>query len=403
LPEGKTPDLVELRARRGIGHTLGTNLGWASSEYGSTVSRNLELWERVGYPPEYASTCYSLCTFSTYRSDLPRALQTAERLSQWSQSQNDIRGRVLSHMCFGRAKMAHGELAAARSHLQQALDLYRSSLDDPTVVWTFRSGMVSRGVVYGSAHADLAVALCLMGYPEQALAHIAAIKKEYENEVRVVSEPHRLWDRLRVLSFLCARSELIAPAERMAAVSREHGLPYYGAQATIMFGYAVARCGDPETGRAVIGDALAAYTATETVYWSCYFRALLAETYQMTGETDEALHILTDALEGTERTGERWYTAELHRHIGEAHLQRGAAAAAQHCFEQALAVARSQGAKLWELQATTSLARLLRDQGKPADAGALLAPVYAWFTEGFDTVPLRDAKAVIDELAGCSI
>jgi tetratricopeptide (TPR) repeat protein len=201
LPEGKTRDLVELRARKGIGHTLGTTLGWASSEYDSTASRALELCERLGYPPEYASTCYGLCVVYTYRSDLPRALQTAERLSQWSQSQNDIRGRVLSHMCFGRAKMAHGELAAARSHLQQALDLYRSSLDDPTVVWTFRSGAVSRGVVYANAHADLALVLCLMGYPEQALAHIAAIEKEYENEVRIVSEPHRLWQRLRVLPF----------------------------------------------------------------------------------------------------------------------------------------------------------------------------------------------------------
>ena len=77
-----------------------------------------------------------------------------------------------------------------------------------------------------------------------------------------------------------------------------------------MRGYAIARCGNPETGRTVIGDGLAAYAATEAVYWSCYFRALLAETHQMTGETAEALHILTEALEQTERTGESWYVAE---------------------------------------------------------------------------------------------
>ncbi len=126
--------------------------------------------------------------------------------------------------------------------------------------------------------------------------------------------------------------------------------------------------------------------------------ALLAETYQMTGETDEALHILLQALEDTDRTSELWYVAELHRRVGEAHRQRGAEIAAKQAFDRALAVARGQGAKLWELHAATSYARSLRDQGKPAEADALLSPIYASFTEGFDTLPLREAKAVLDSL-----
>jgi class 3 adenylate cyclase/predicted ATPase len=398
LPEGEGRDLAELRALRGIGITIGYMLGYASSKFGSSFARAAELGERVGYPPEYAAISYGLHYFYIHRSDLPRALETAERLSRWGSSQNDIRGQMLGHLCFGRSRLALGELASARSHLERALDLYRSSLDDPTIVWAFRR-VTSRDVVWVNTHADLAFALCWAGYPEQALAHITALNERVEDEIRVNAEPTWLWHRLQVFSFLSQPSELTALTEQIAVVSHKYGMPQYIAQAAIMRGYAIARDGDPKTGRAMIRDGLAAYTATEAMYWSCYFRALLAETEQMTGETDEALRILMEVLEDTERSGERWYVAELHRRIGEAHRQRSAAAAAQQSFDQALAVARHQGAKLWELQAATGLARLLLDQRKPAEAHVLLSPVYTWFSEGFDTLPLREAKSLLHELA----
>jgi tetratricopeptide (TPR) repeat protein len=379
LPEGEARDLVELRARRGIGLALAVRLGYASSEFGSNTARAAELCERVGHPPEYGGISFGLHTFYNARSALSRALETAERLLQWGQSQNDIRGRVMGHMAVGRSRLVHGELAAARSHLEQALKLYRSSLDDPTVIWTFRSA-VSPKVVWGNTHGDLASILCWMGFPEQALVHIAAIEEQVEDDVENVAYT----------------PELVALAEKIAAC--KHGLPQFGALATIMRGCAIARCGDPETGRAIIGDGLAAYTATRAVSWSCYFRALLAETYQMTGETDEALRILLEALEDTERTGELWYVAELHREIGEAHCQRGDIHAAEQSFQQALTVARDQGARLWELNVATSYARLLCGQGDGVQAHALLASVYARFTEGFNTVPLRRARVLLDEL-----
>jgi tetratricopeptide (TPR) repeat protein len=229
----------------------------------------------------------------------------------------------MGHMTFGRSKMAHGELAAARSHLEQALELFRSSLDDPTVIWAFHSA-ISRRVVLGNTHGDLASISCWTGFPEQALLHIAAMEEQVEDEARASYTRLHLWFHLRVLAFLSEPLELVVLAEKIAGVNSEYGIPQFGALATIMRGCAIARCGDPETGRAIIGDGLAAYTATGAAHWSCYFRAQLAETYQMTGETDEALHMLLEALEDTERTGELWYVAELHRHIGEAHRQRGA-------------------------------------------------------------------------------
>src|SRR5262249_39730541 len=131
---------------------------------------------------------------------------------------------------------------------------------------------------------------------------------------------------------------------------------------------------------------------------TCFYRAVLAETHQMLGETDEALRLLSGELARVSRAGELWYVAELHRRIGEVHRQCGRNEAARQSFEQALAIARQQSAKLWELQAATSYAQLLRDEGKHAEAQALLAPVYAWFTEGFDTVPLRAARAMLDDI-----
>jgi tetratricopeptide (TPR) repeat protein len=195
LPECEARNLAELRALRGIGLTIGNSKGYASSEFGSHTARAAKLCERVGYPPEFAGIGYGLHNFYVNRSDLLRALETEERLSQWAHSHNDIRGKILSHLCIGRTRMARGELADARSHMTQALELYQSSLDDPTVVWTYRTA-ISRRVVCHHAFIKLALVSCWTGYPEQALAHISTADEQVEDEVRVVDKPHRLWDSL---------------------------------------------------------------------------------------------------------------------------------------------------------------------------------------------------------------
>ncbi len=109
--------------------------------------------------------------------------------------------------------------------------------------------------------------------------------------------------------------------------------------------------------------------------------------------------MLDDAFQTVERTGERWLTAELYRHKGQLLLRQGNSKAAEELYRKALSIAEEQEAKLWELRAAASLARLLRDQGCRAEARELLAPIYGWFTEGFDTSDLKDAKALLDELA----
>ena len=129
------------------------------------------------------------------------------------------------------------------------------------------------------------------------------------------------------------------------------------------------------------------------------FIALSAEAHAIAGQNEAVPILLDDALQFVERTRERWFAAELSRHRGRVLLQQGNAGAAEQLYREALSIAREQEAKLWELRAAVSLARLRRDQGRRADARELLAPVYCWFTEGFDTPDLKEAKTLLDELA----
>ncbi|HKM68845.1 MAG TPA: tetratricopeptide repeat protein [Stellaceae bacterium] len=126
--------------------------------------------------------------------------------------------------------------------------------------------------------------------------------------------------------------------------------------------------------------------------------ALLAGAYEIAGQIEEAATLLDDALQIVERTGERWLEAELNRHKGQLLLRQGHTEAAEELYRRALSIAAEQEVKLWELRAAASLARLRRDQGRSAEARNLLAPVYNWFTEGFDTPDLKDVKALLDEL-----
>ena len=130
------------------------------------------------------------------------------------------------------------------------------------------------------------------------------------------------------------------------------------------------------------------------------FISLLAAACEIAGQVEEGLTLLDDALQIVQKTGERWFAAELNRHKGQLLLRQGHSEAAEKLYRKALRIAEEQKAKLWELRAAASLARLRRDQGRHAEARDLLAPVYGWFTDGFDTPDLKEAKALLDELGG---
>ncbi|HSX80585.1 MAG TPA: hypothetical protein VLQ80_18695, partial [Candidatus Saccharimonadia bacterium] len=190
-----------------------------------------------------------------------------------------------------------------------------------------------------------------------------------------------------------------AHAEALLALATEHRFARYMAMGAVFRGRALAAQGLGAEGIAQMHQGLAALRATGTVLGTPIYLGWLAEVYGQVGQVDEGLHLLAEALAMGDTTRSR-LAAELHRLHGELLLRQAIpdTPQAEACFQQALDVARHQQAKSWELRIATSLSRLWQQQGKRAQARELLAPLYAWFTEGFDTADLQDAKALLAEL-----
>ncbi len=186
----------------------------------------------------------------------------------------------------------------------------------------------------------------------------------------------------------------------MIALCAEHGFAAWLALATILRGWAVAEQHRNEEGIAQIQEGLAVYRATGAELWRPYFLCLLAEACRETGRLDDGLSALTEALATVDEHENRIFEPEMHRLKGELLLRQNNSniAEAQSCCERAIEVARKQSAKSLELRATTSLGRLLAKQGRRDEAHTMLAEIYGWFTEDFDTANLKDAKALLDEL-----
>jgi predicted ATPase len=199
-----------------------------------------------------------------------------------------------------------------------------------------------------------------------------------------------------------------AHAEAAMTLATDQEFPQQVVEATPLRGWALATSGQGEEGRAQIHQGLAAYGATRATRDRPYYLALLAEASAQVGQTAEGLEAVTEALATVATSAVRWWEAELHRLKGELLLQSAvkkqestvftpSLAEVEACFQQALDIARCQQAKSLELRAALSLSRLWQRQGERAQARQLLAEVYGWFTEGFDTADLQEAKALLDE------
>jgi predicted ATPase len=192
-------------------------------------------------------------------------------------------------------------------------------------------------------------------------------------------------------------------AEAALAIITAQGFAQLLGVATHAQGWALAVQGQREEGLAQMQQGLAAAQAAESRLGLSAWLALLAEAYGQSGQAEVGLRLLAEALAHVEHTGERYHEAEVYRLKGELLLNAECgvrnAELAEECFQQALAVARRQQARSWELRAAMSLSRLWQQQGKHTEARELLAPIYGWFTEGFDTLDLQEAKALLDALA----
>ena len=247
-----------------------------------------------------------------------------------------------------------------------------------------------------------AQSLWLLGYPDQAAASMQAALALAQQLAHPLSLTMALYEAA-VLHHLRREAPLSqARAEAAMTIATDQRFPQQLAQAMALRGWALAASGQGEEGMVQIQQGLAAYRATGATRVRPYSLALLAEASAKVGQTTEGLEALAEALATLAKSGVRWWEAELHRLRGALLLHHAGTrpGEAEACFQQALAIARRQEAKSLELRAAMSLARLWQQQGKRAEAHELLAPTYSWFTEGFDTADLQEAKALLAALEG---
>ena len=236
-------------------------------------------------------------------------------------------------------------------------------------------------------------------YPDQALARSNAAIAEARRLAHPPSLALSLAPAARLLSLVGDHVALDERADQLVAVDDRAGFPLLACD-----GNDLSRLGEGQKWRCGGGDIASAQRFDRLPRhrggkWMPYHIALLAKACEIAGQIEEAVTLLDDALQIVETTGERWLAAELNRHKGQLLLRQGHPEAAEELYRKALSIAEEQEAKLWELRAAASLARLRRDQGRRVEARDLLAPVYGWFNEGFDTADLKEAKALLDELA----
>ena len=261
----------------------------------------------------------------------------------------------------------------------------------------FRHGNLDPGV---GCLAYAGWTLWMLGYPDQALARVnAALTLAQHLEHPYTLARGLYWTAL--LHQLRREWQVVSErADTAITVATEHQVALVLAVGPIMRGWALAMQGQGAEGLTQLRQGLDAYRATGTEFQRPHFLSLLAEVHRSLRQPEAGLTALSEALTLVETTGERYYAAELHRLQGELLLQHAApeVSHAETCFQQALDIARRQQAKSLELRAAISLSRLWHRQGKRDEARALLAPIYGWFTEGFDTPDLLEAKALLEEL-----
>ena len=394
LPDSPERRQHELALQLALGVPLIATKSFAAPEVGKVWMRARELCEQMEDTPELFPVLWGLWSFYVARAEHKTAHELAEQLLRLAQSQHDSALLLEAHHAMGHILVQLGGPAPVRTHLEHGSALYDAQQHHSLA---FSYGSFDPGVACLSY---MAWALWLLGYPEQALQR----SHEALSLAHDVSHPFSLAYALDFAAVLHQlRREGQADQERAEAVialSTEQGFPQFLAMGTIFRGWALAQQGHEAEGLSQIHEGLATWQAMGVELWRSHFLALLAAAYGKDEQVENGLTTVAEALAFVERTEERFYEGELHRLKGElllqqSHEQQSDAAA---CFQHALDIARQQEARSWELRAATSLARLWQQQGKTTEARNLLTPVYDWFTEGFDTADLKDAKALLEAL-----
>jgi predicted ATPase len=392
LPDTHERQTRELEFWSALGGVLLLLKGNAAAETGNAYARGRALWERVGGPTEFLRLPWGQARFHMFRGELDLALWQAEEILQLGRQRNDQAGLVMGHYSAGYSLMCTGRFASCRSHLEEVLAAGGPESDALLLQQAGFHPKLTSQAIFGTI-------LFYLGYPDQALAQSGAAIDAARRLAHPASLAGSLLFGVKLLSHTGDNATLTEWADQLFTVTAEQGLGFWGAIGSLYRALATVRCGDVAEGMSLLRSGLSAYRATGAVTTLPFYIDFLAEACESAGLIDESFALLDEALEIAERTGERWFAAELHRHKGRLLMRQGDTESAEKAYQTALSIAAEQEAKLWELRATVDLARLRRDQDRRAEAHDLLAPIYCWFTEGFATPDLKEAKAVLDELS----
>ena len=391
LPSTPERHRQELEFWIGLGAVLQALKGFGASDTGHAYVRARELWEQLGSPSEFLGVPFGQAVYYMMRGELDLALQLDEDLLRLSRQRHDSTGIVLGHASLGRDLMYAGRFASSRSHLEGAIALYDPNSHQAVVHQAGIYLHVTTGAILGYV-------LFFLGYPDQALAQSRAAIAAAGRLAHPPSVAVTLGCGTMLALFAKDHAAFGEWLDQMVAIANEQSFDFWGAYGTICRGWIKVINGDVVEGMSLLRSGLGAYRATGGETYMPHHIDLLARACEIVGRVDEALALLDEALQIVESTGERWFAAELYRHKGQLLLRQGHSEAAEDLYRKALGIAEEQEAKLWELRAAVSLARLRRDEERRAEARDLLAPVYGWFTEGFGTRDLKEAKALLDEL-----
>jgi predicted ATPase len=395
LPETRERSQQELVVQMTLGMALKATKGNGAPEMERLYTRARELCERVGEPPQLFRVLWGLWEVYFQRGDYQTMRALGEQLLSLAQRLQDPDLLLEAHHALWATLFFAGELTAAQPHLDQGMRLYDLQRHrDHAALYSGHDPGVC-------CHMLAALSLWLRGYPDRAVASSQAALALAQQLAHPLSLTFALHSAAVVHHLRREAPQTRTHAEAAITIATDQGFPQHLAQAMPMRGWALAASGRVEEGRAQIQQGLVAYRATGATRVRPYQLALLAETSAQVGHTTEGLEALGEALAMLDKSGVRWWEAELYRLKGELLLQHAVAPPeeAEACFQQALDIARRQQAKSLELRAAMSLSRLWQRQGKSGAARELLAEIYGWFTEGFDTADLQEAKGLLDESA----
>ncbi|MBI3249263.1 MAG: AAA family ATPase [Deltaproteobacteria bacterium] len=404
-----TPErtLQELALQTMLGQVFVATKGFTAPEVERAYARARELCRQVGDTPQLVPVLWGLAELYRVRGELQTALEVAEQLLRLAQHGQDPVSLVLAHLACGTTLYLRGALVPALEHLEQAMALYNPTQHHAQAGLALHdAGVHCRCVA--------AATLWYLGYPDKArqrMREASTLAQGLAHSVTLAAAATRAW-ATSVYQLRREVQDIHEQAEALMAFATKQGLPYYMAVGMMWQGWFRVQQGEGEAGIGQLRHGLTLYQATGARLYTAIRLGLLAEAYSKVGQAEEGLAVLAEALTMIDRTEERYHEAELYRLKGELTLQQWkvesgksptpstqAEAEAETCFLKAIDIAQKQQAKSLELRAVMSLARLWQQQGKHHAARNMLAEIYGWFTEGFDTKDLQEAKALVEELA----